>query len=65
MDMEHADHAKMAMECNRLGCKPVKSMDLKISREIQGCIICRHKDKGQGKKYKTDFNTDVWLKGNW
>ena len=29
-DMEYADHVKMTMECNRLGCKPVKSMDLKI-----------------------------------
>ena len=61
-DMEHADHAKMAMECTRLGCKPGKSMDLKISRVIQECIICRHEDEvftqGQGKKYKTDFNID-------
>ena len=64
--MEHADHAKMAMECTRLGCKPGKSMDLKISRVIQECIICRHEDEvftqGQGKKYKTDFNIDVLVR---
>ena len=63
MDMEHADHTQMVMECNKLGCKMGKSMDLKISRVIQECITCRHKDKvftkGKGNKYKSGFNTDV------
>ena len=34
-DMDHADHAQMATECIRLGCKINKSMELRISRVIQ------------------------------
>ena len=56
MDMENADHTQMVMECKRLGSKMSKSMELKISKVIQECITCRHKDttftQGKGKKYK-------------
>ena len=38
MDMEHADHTQMTMECKRLGSKINKSMDLITSRVIQECI---------------------------
>ena len=31
MDMEHADHTQMVMECKRLGSKMNKSMDLRIT----------------------------------
>ena len=59
--MDHADHAQLAAKCTRLGCKLGKSMDLRISRVIQECTVCKHEDEvfteGQGKKYKTDFNT--------
>ena len=41
----HADHAEVAMKCTRLGCKPGKSIDIKISRVIQGCIICKQQDE--------------------
>ena len=65
-DMDHADHAQMATECTRLGCKTNKSMELRISRVIQECIVCKLEDEvfsqGQGKKYKTDFNTDVLVR---
>ena len=66
-DMDHADHAQMATKCIRLGCKMNKSMELRISRVIQECTVCKHEDKvfahGHGKKYKTDFNTDVLVRG--
>ena len=66
MDMEHADHTQMVMECKKLGIKMGKSIDLKISRVIQECITCRHKNKvftqGKGKKYKSSFNTDVLVR---
>ena len=63
-DMDHADHAQMATECIRLGCKMNKSMELRISRVIQECTVCKKDEDevfahGQGKKYKTDFNTNV------
>ena len=65
-DMNHADHAQMAIECTRLGCKMNKSMELRISRVIQECTVCKHEDEvfsqGQGKKYKTVFNTDVLVR---
>ena len=54
MDMEHANHKQMVMECKRLGSKMSKSIDLIISRVIQECITCRHKDttftQGKGRK---------------
>ena len=41
-------------------------MELRISRVIQGCTVCKHEGEefshGQGKKYKTDFNTDVLVR---
>ena len=65
-DMDHADHAQMATKCIRLGCKMNKSMDLRKSRVIQDCTICKHEDvvfaHGHDKKYKTDFNTDILVR---
>ena len=65
-DMDHTDHTQMATECIRLGCKMNKSVELRISRVIQECTICKHEDvtfaHGHGKKYKTDFNTDILVK---
>ena len=56
----------MATECIRLGCKMNKSVELRISRVIQECAICKHEDvtfaNGHGKKYKTDFNTDILVR---
>ena len=66
MDIEHADHTQMTIECKRLGSKMNKSMDLRISRVIQEGITCRHKDptftQGKGKKYKSGFNTDFLVR---
>ena len=65
-DMDHTDHTQMATECIRLGCKINKSVKLRISRVIQECTICKHEDvtfaHGHGKKYKTDFNTDILVR---
>ena len=65
-DRDHADHAQMATKCIRLGCKMNKSMKLRISRVIQECTVCKHEDEvfahGHGKKYKTDFNTEVLVR---
>ena len=43
-DMDHADYNQMATECIRLGHKINKSVELRISRVIQECQICKHKD---------------------
>ena len=65
-DMDHADHEQMSTECIRLRCKMNKSMELRISRVTQECTICKHEDvafaHGHGKKYKTDFNTDILVR---
>ena len=61
-DMNHADYTQMATKCIRLGHKVSKSVELRISRAIQKCQICKHEDMtfahGHGKKYNTAFNTD-------
>ena len=66
MDIDHADYTQMATECTRLGHKVSKAVELQISRAIQECQICKHKDMtfahGHGKKYKTAFNTDVLIR---
>ena len=53
-DMDHGYHTQMATECIRLGCKMNKSVELRISRVIQECTICKHEDVtfayGHGKK---------------
>ena len=53
-DMDHADYTQIATECTRLGHKVSKAVELRISRVIQECQIC--------KKYKTAFNTDVLVR---
>ena len=62
-DMDHADYTQLATECIRLGHKINKSVELRISKVIQECQIFKHKDMtfahGHGKKYNTDFNTDI------
>ena len=54
MDHAIADHTQMTTECIRLGCKMNKSIELRISRVIQECTICKHEDvvfaHGHGKK---------------
>jgi hypothetical protein len=64
--MDHADYTQMATECTRLGHKVSKAVELRISRAIQECQICKHEDMtfahGHGKKYKTAFNTDVLVR---
>ena len=64
--MDHADYTQMANECTRLGHKVSKAVELRISRVIQECQICKHEDMtfahGHGKKYKTAFNTDVLVR---
>ena len=56
----------MAAECSRLGHKVSKAVELQISRVIQECQICKHKDMtfshGHGKMYKTAFNMDVLVR---
>ena len=65
-DMDHPDYTQMATECVRLGHKVSKSVELRISRVIQECQICKDEDRtfshGHGKKYKTAFNTDVLVR---
>ena len=64
--MDYADYTQMATECTRLGHKVSKAVELRISRAIQECQICKHEDMtfahGHGKKYKTAFNTDVLVR---
>ena len=56
----------MTTECTRLGHKVDKTVELRISRVIQECQVCKNKDRlfshGHGKKYKTSFNTDILLR---
>ena len=56
----------MATECVRLGHKLSKAVELRISRVIQECQLCKDEDMtfshGHGKKYKTAFNTDVLVR---
>ena len=65
-DMDHPDYTQMATECVRLGHKVSKAVELRISRVIQECQICKDEDMifshGHGKKYKTAFNTDVLVR---
>ena len=65
-DMDHPDYTQMATECVRLGHKGSKAVELRISRVIQECQICKDEDMTfshrHGKKYKTAFNTDVLVR---
>ena len=62
-DMDHPDYTQMATECVRLGHKVSKAVELRISRVIQECQVCKDEDRtfshGHGKKYETTFNTDI------
>ena len=69
-DMDHADYTQIATECIRLGHKVSKSVELRISRVIQECQICKDEDRtfshGHGKKYKQPstlsyFPSNVWI----
>ena len=44
-DMDHPDHTQMATECIRLGHKVSKAVELRISRVIQECQVCKDKDR--------------------
>ena len=65
-DMDHPDHTQMTTECTRLGHKVDKTVELRISRVIQECQVCKNKDRlfshGHGKKYNTSFNTDILVR---
>ena len=64
--MDHPDHTQMATECVRLGHKVSKAVELRISRVIHECQVCKDEDRtfsnGHGKKYKTAFNTDILVR---
>ena len=65
-DMDHPDHAQMTTECTRLGHKVDRTAELRISRIIQECQVCKNRSRsfthGHGKKYNTRFNTDVLVR---
>ena len=64
--MDHLDHAQMTTECTRLGHKVDRTAELRISRIIQECQVCKNRSRsfthGHGKKYNTRFNTDVLVR---
>ena len=65
-DMDHPDHTQMTTECTRLGHKVDRTVELRISRIIQECQVCKNKSRlfshGHGNKYNTPFNTDVLVR---
>ena len=65
-DMDHPDHTQMTNECMRLGHKVDRIVELRISRIIQECQVCKNKSRlfshGHGNKYNTRFNTDVLVR---
>ena len=62
----HPDFTEMTRECTRLGHKVDKTVELRVSRVIQECQLCRNKNRlfshGLGQKYNTSFNTDVLVR---
>ena len=44
-DMDHPDHARMTAECTRLGQTIDRSKELRISRVIQECQVCKNKSR--------------------
>ena len=65
-DMDLPDHTQMTPECARLGHKVDRTVELRISRIIQECQVCKNKSRvfshGHGNKYTTPFNTDVLVR---
>ena len=59
-NMNHPDHAQMTTECTRLGHTIDRRVELRISRIIQECQVCKNKSRlfthGHGKKY---FTTEI------
>ena len=62
----HPDFMEMTQEITRLGHKVDKAAELKISRVIQECQLCLHKNRlfphSQGQTYSSSFNTDVMVR---
>jgi len=62
----HPDFMEMTQECTRLGHKVDKAAELKVSRVIQECQQCLHKNRlfphSQGQTYSSSFNTDVMVR---
>ena len=65
-DGNHPDFTEMTRECTRLGHKVDKTVELRVSRVIQECQLCRNKNRlfshGLGQKHNTSFNTDVMVR---
>ena len=62
----HPALMEMTQDITRLGHKIDKAMELKISRVIQECQLCLHKNRlfphSQGQTYSSSFNTDVMVR---
>ena len=65
-DVDHPDETLVSTQSTRIGHKVNKTVELRISRVIQECQVCKNKNRlfshGHGKKYNTSFNTDILVR---